>query len=67
MALEKIKVSIFEDTRKTVKLVFERACRYMEGHSQPLSTLGISPTISELETDWGNLKECRSRHDKATS
>ena len=65
MALDRIKVSVFDETRKTVVSVFERACRYMEGHSQPLATLGVAPTLTGLETDWTSLKECKERHDKA--
>lgn len=36
--------------------IFERACRIMEGHSQPLETLSIRPTLEELEKDWAELR-----------
>lgn len=32
--------------------VFEEACRYIDGHSQPLVTLGVSPTLAGLEQHW---------------
>lgn len=35
---------------------FEKACRVMEGHSQPLETLAIRPTLDDLERDWKELQ-----------
>lgn len=43
----------------TVTEVFERACRFIDGHSQPLVTLGVSPTLEGLEEDWATLQECK--------
>lgn len=36
--------------------VFEEACRYIDGHSQPLVTLGVSPTLAGLEQHWTELQ-----------
>jgi hypothetical protein len=36
--------------------IWEKACRYMLGHSQPLETLGVRPTLDELQLDWGKLQ-----------
>ena len=66
-ALDNIKVSVLDDTRKIVTSVFKDACRFMEGHSQPLSTLGVSPTLTRLESDWERLTECRKIHRKAVN
>jgi hypothetical protein len=36
--------------------IFDKACRYMPGHSQPLDTLGVRPTLEELREDWADLQ-----------
>lgn len=43
--------------------IFEEACRYIDGHSQPLATLGISPTLSALEQHWAELQELKAVND----
>lgn len=49
-------------TTEAIVPVFERACRVMEGHSQPLETLSVRPTLEELEADWATLKDARSAY-----
>lgn len=43
--------------------IFEDACRYIDGHSQPLVTLGVSPTLSGLEQHWAELLELKKAND----
>lgn len=43
--------------------VFEEACRYIDGHSQPLVTLGVSPTLSGLEQHWAELQALKKAND----
>ena len=43
--------------------VFEDACRYIDGHSQPLVTLGVSPTLAGLEQHWAELQELKKVND----
>ncbi len=43
--------------------VFEEACRYIDGHSQPLVTLGVSPTLAGLEQHWAELQELKKAND----
>lgn len=43
--------------------IFEEACRYIDGHSQPLVTLGVSPTLSSLEQHWADLQELKKIND----
>ncbi|WP_324276967.1 AAA family ATPase [Blastococcus brunescens] len=57
--LPNIKTEALPEAIAVVTRVFEDACRYIAGHSQPLPTLGVSPTLSGLETHWGELQECR--------
>ena len=66
-ALSRIKVSELEETIAVVTSVFEDACRYIEGHSQPLPALGVVPKLSKLEEDWEKLKQCRSKYNRATN
>ena len=41
----------------TIYPIWEKACRYMTGHSQPLDTLGVRPTVTELKQDWADLQQ----------
>lgn len=43
--------------------VFEVACRYIDGHSQPLPTLGVTPTLSGLEQHWEELQNLKKMND----
>ena len=43
--------------------VFEEACRYIDAHSQPLVTLGVSPTLAGLEQRWAELQELKRVND----
>ena len=43
--------------------IFEAACRYIDGHSQPLVTLGVSPTLIGLEQHWAELQELKKLND----
>ena len=65
--LDRIKVSVLKETIETVTSVFEDACRYIDAHSQPLPTLGVPPTLTQLEEDWEILKVCRNKYLKAPS
>jgi len=41
----------------TIYPIWEKACRYMTGHSQPLDTLGVRASVSELKQDWADLQQ----------
>lgn len=43
--------------------IFEVACRYIDGHSQPLVTLGVSPTLTGLEQHWAELQDLKKISD----
>jgi hypothetical protein len=64
-SLANLKLDALGDAIKTVTTVFDDACRYIEGHSQPLATLGVSPTLAGLEADWQKLQDCKKTHDSA--
>lgn len=43
--------------------IFEEACRYIDGHSQPLATLGVAPTLAGLEQHWADLLALKKTND----
>ncbi len=60
--LSQIKVDLLPETINVVNRVFDEACRCIDGHSQPLVTLGVRPTATTLENDWGELQAARSNY-----
>ena len=66
-SLSNIRVSKLEKTIAIVLPVFADACRYIEGHSQPLPTLGVAPAITQLESDWEKVRQCRAEYNKPKS
>lgn len=63
--LPKIKSEALPSAINTVNRIFEEACRYIDGHSQPLPSLGVSPTLVGLEAHWSELTEARSAYNAA--
>ena len=63
-SLGRIKAQKLDHTSQTVTSVFEDACRHIEAHSQPLTTLGVAPKLADLENDWKKLQKCRSEYNK---
>lgn len=59
-ALDKIKSEALPGCIATVNEVFNRACRLIDGHSQPLASQTTSPKLAELKADWETLKTCRT-------
>lgn len=43
--------------------IFEESCRYIDAHSQPLVTLGVSPTLKQLKQHWKELQELKRLND----
>jgi len=41
--------------------VYERACRFMDGHSQPTEQANIQPTLADLEGDLGAVQSVHGR------
>lgn len=60
--LEKIKLDRLPDAITVVNEIFGTACRHTEAHSQPVETLGVAPTLEELEADWAKIKEARKQY-----
>jgi hypothetical protein len=66
-SLPNLKTAALPAAIETVTRIFEEACRYIDGHSQPLATLGVSPTLAGLEAHWQELQDARKAYlDAAT-
>lgn len=57
-----IKCDRLQDAIAVIFPIYEKACRYIPSHSQPLETLGVRPSVDELETDWKAIQDARGRY-----
>lgn len=60
--VEKINVGKLQESMSAVIPVFEKACRYIASHSQPIETQGIRPTLEELKSDYEAVLKAREPH-----
>lgn len=60
--LEKINVAELGNSIAVVVPVFDKACRYIASHSQPIETQGIRPTLEELKKDFEAVTKTRGPH-----
>lgn len=60
--VEKINVDKLREGMSVVMTVFEKACRYIASHSQPIETQGIRPTLDELKADYEAVLKARDPH-----
>ncbi|REJ68861.1 MAG: hypothetical protein DWQ31_06635 [Planctomycetota bacterium] len=42
--------------------VYDKACRYIRSHSQPLETLSVRPSLDELMEDWNSILDARKSY-----
>lgn len=47
---------------RAIQTVFDKCCRVIASHSQPLATLGVRPSLDELEGDWTSLQKARDEY-----
>lgn len=64
-ALGEIKAAALPAAIEVVNKIFEDACRFIDAHSQPLVTLGVSPIVADLEGHWTQLQEAKKIYDAA--
>lgn len=62
--LDQIRADRLPAVVQSIQPLFERCCRIIASHSQPLSTLGVRPTLEQLESDWSALKMARGEYLK---
>jgi energy-coupling factor transporter ATP-binding protein EcfA2 len=60
--VEKINVGKLQESVSAVMPVFEKSCRYIASHSQPIETQGIRPTLDELKADYEAVLKAREPH-----
>lgn len=58
--LDSIDGKKLDEAKKIIVPIYEKACRIMDGHSQPLETLSVRPKFEELEAEWKQLQDVRS-------
>ena len=60
--LRKIRADRLPRAIERVYALFERCCRIIPSHSQPMETLGVRPTLDELRQDWQELQDARREY-----
>jgi predicted ATPase len=60
--LDKINVAKLQEGVAAIMPVFEKSCRYIASHSQPVETQGIRPTLDELKADYDAVLKARQPH-----
>ena len=60
--LDQINVGKLQESMAAIKPIFEKCCRYVASHSQPLETQGIRPTLDELKADYDTVLKAREPH-----
>jgi hypothetical protein len=60
--LAEIKPDRLGAARDVLYPLFEKACRSMPDHSQPLETLSVRPTLNELKDDWQKAQSARAAY-----
>ena len=60
--LEQINIPKLQEGMDAVIPVYDKSCRYIGSHSQPVETQGIRPTLDELKADFQTLLGARECH-----
>ncbi len=60
--LSQIKPEKFAAARDVIFPLFEKTCRIMTAHSQPLETLSVRPTLDDLNRDWAAAQRARDTY-----
>jgi energy-coupling factor transporter ATP-binding protein EcfA2 len=60
--LDKINVGKLQESMAAIMPVFDKSCRYIASHSQPVETQGIRPTLDELRADYDTVLKAREPH-----
>jgi len=62
--LPKIRAARLPGAIDAVVAVYDRACRAIASHAQPLETLNVRPSLADLEADWARVQEAREGYLK---
>lgn len=62
--LDQIRADRLPAANATIRPIFDKCCRLIASHSQPLPALGIRATLDELKKDWAALQQARDEYLK---
>jgi hypothetical protein len=60
--LPNIKFDRLREAAEAILPVFEKCCRCIASHSQPLETLNVRPSLSELKADLKTVEDARAKY-----
>jgi hypothetical protein len=60
--LPNIKFERLRVASEAIFIVFEKCCRYIASHSQPLETLNVRPSMSDLQADWKAVEDAMKKY-----
>lgn len=60
--LDQIRADRLPAAVKAIGPIFDKCCRVIASHSQPLQTLGVRPTLDGLKEDWAALRRAREEY-----
>jgi hypothetical protein len=60
--LDKINAADLQKDVAALVPVFDKSCRYIASHSQPIETQGVRPTLDELKADYDAVLKAREPH-----
>jgi energy-coupling factor transporter ATP-binding protein EcfA2 len=60
--LDKVNAADLQASVAVIMPVFDKACRYIASHSQPLETQGVRPTLDELKADYDAVVKAWAPH-----
>jgi hypothetical protein len=64
--LRKINYETLPAAVEVILPLFEKCCRIMPGHSQPLETLNVRPDLAQLKADWKEATDALENYKKST-
>ncbi len=59
-----IKADRLREASDAIALVYDRCCRQIVAHSQPIETLNVRPTLAELKNDWQAVQDARDKYNR---
>ena len=62
--LPQIKTDRLQAAIDGIMPIFEKACRLIASHSQPMETLNVRPSLVDLESDWKAVQDLRDTYVK---
>jgi hypothetical protein len=57
--LDEIRFEALAKGAKPIVDLFNRCCRFLDAHKQPLEVLNVRPRLEDLESDWKTLQDLR--------